>query len=355
MNFYQWISGVVHLKKGIRQMKNKNGIAVFGMFFLAAIMVGTYGLIKCPEQLYILIGGGISVLITGALFCVSVVNYREQTHKEFLSVLKDSIERVEQAQIEMAKTQKENVEKLTGKISEIKSQIAEGDQVLGDRILDESEGIQNALEEQVSVLLEGFKEIEARTTKLLIKHDTENIGKLAAYNKKYVLYLSDALKNITVSARPTRKKKAEASVPAERAQESIPVMQTEETVVKAEEMPVMEEVPAAEAPVVEVSAMEAGEDPNKQLSPEEIAALFAGTGSEEKKEEPEEAPVAEVNEDPNKQLSPEEIAALFASAGSTEEAPEEPVVETPLVPELDGDPNKQLSPDEIAALFANLG
>lgn len=71
-------------------------------------------------------------------------------------------------------------------------------------------------------------------------------------------------------------------------------------------------------------------DPNKQLSPDEIAALFAqaAPASEpepaydepdislddiinDKAEEP--APTAIVSDDSNKQLSPEEIAALFAS------------------------------------------
>ncbi len=74
--------------------------------------------------------------------------------------------------------------------------------------------------------------------------------------------------------------------------------------------------------------------------------------------------------DPNKQLSPDEIAAMFANADSiaepAPEAVEEPVVdsepeviaepaaeEVPPMPDL-SDPNKKLSPDEIAALIANL-
>ena len=74
--------------------------------------------------------------------------------------------------------------------------------------------------------------------------------------------------------------------------------------------------------------------------------------------------------DPNKQLSPDEIAAMFANADSiaepASEAVDEPVVdsepevvaepaaeEVPPMPDL-SDPNKKLSPDEIAALIANL-
>ena len=93
-----------------------------------------------------------------------------------------------------------------------------------------------------------------------------------------------------------------------------------------------------------------GNDPNKQLSPDEIAALFASAEPTPKKEE---KPVAEpvistpVSSDPNKQLSADEIAALFAAA---EPAPKkEPVNVQP----VSNDPNKQLTPDEIAALFAS--
>ena len=74
--------------------------------------------------------------------------------------------------------------------------------------------------------------------------------------------------------------------------------------------------------------------------------------------------------DPNKTLSPDEIAALFANmpdnAPKEEEKPveAEPIVEEvpqeqpateekPPMPDL-SDPNKTLSPDEIAALFANM-
>ena len=105
--------------------------------------------------------------------------------------------------------------------------------------------------------------------------------------------------------------------------------------------PVAEPEPVAVTPV--------SDDPNKQLSPDEIAALFAAAAP---KEEPKvEEPVAEtpVSDDPNKQLSPDEIAALFAAAAPKEEPKvEEPVAVTP----VSDDPNKQLSPDEIAALFA---
>lgn len=119
-------------------------------------------------------------------------------------------------------------------------------------------------------------------------------------------------------------------------------------------------------------------NPNDMLSPDEIAALFAATEpTPDKKEEasftptftvvgksePEEEISFETNiptdintldENPNKQLSPDEIAALFAAA---DPAPKKEVPKNTEAAATNpsADSNKNLSPDEIAALFASLG
>ncbi|MDD6039382.1 MAG: hypothetical protein PUD20_11400 [bacterium] len=139
----------------------------------------------------------------------------------------------------------------------------------------------------------------------------------------------------------------------------------------AEEEPVAEEVP----PMPDLS------DPNKMMSADDIAALFANMGessAQESASEAEEIPVVEEEpvaeevppmpdlSDPNKMMSADDIAALFANMGessaqeSAPEAAEIPVVEeepvaeeVPPMPDL-SDPNKMMSPDDIAALFANL-
>ncbi len=112
------------------------------------------------------------------------------------------------------------------------------------------------------------------------------------------------------------------------------------------------------------------DDPNRQLSADEIAALFAAADPSPKKEEPvvEATPAAPVADDPNRQLSPDEIAALFAASEPTPKSDEEARIEeqkmdealaaqttAPTVTPVSDDSNKQLSPDEIAALFASLG
>lgn len=159
----------------------------------------------------------------------------------------------------------------------------------------------------------------------------------------------------------------------------------------AEPEPVAEPEPEPEPVVEELPPMPDLSDPNKMMSPDDIAALLANMSAESAvvadevaepepiaEPEPEPEPVAEEASpmpdlsDPNKMMSPDEIEALLASMAAdtasaaslpdveevTEEEPElveEPVEEEkPPMPDL-SDPNRQMSPDEIAALFANLG
>ena len=168
--------------------------------------------------------------------------------------------------------------------------------------------------------------------------------------------------------------------------------------------PVVEPSPAAEEAVADTT----NSDPNRQLSADEIAALFASAnaGATEPESEPAEevitepvteaphvpepepvvepSPAAEeavadtTNSDPNRQLSADEIAALFASAnaGATEPESEpaeevitEPVTDAPQAPEPEpvseaepvkspvvdlNNTNRNLTPDEIAALFSSM-
>lgn len=121
---------------------------------------------------------------------------------------------------------------------------------------------------------------------------------------------------------------------------------------------IMEKKPLDEAIVMEESPVEqpASEpvisDPNKPMSPDDIAALLASTAeqnSSESKPEP-------VISDPNRPMSPEDIAALIANT-ETEDLPEETKKfeeeEKPSMPDM-SDPNKPMSPDDIAALIANM-
>ena len=122
----------------------------------------------------------------------------------------------------------------------------------------------------------------------------------------------------------------------------------EESIEEAEELvepdPIPEDAIVEEAndenlPEEELSPMPDLSDPNRAMSPDEIAALFADMGNDDNADKAGE-PVEET-------VEPEDIPEPI-------EEPEA-VKEAPLQPEEPADPNKALSPDEIAALFASMG
>ena len=141
--------------------------------------------------------------------------------------------------------------------------------------------------------------------------------------------------------------KPEEEPPIMAADEIIPP-DPEESIEEAEELvepdPIPEDAIVEEAndenlPEEELSPMPDLSDPNRAMSPDEIAALFANMGNDDNADKAGE-PVEET-------VEPEDIP----------EPVEEPeaVKEAPLQPEEPADPNKALSPDEIAALFASMG
>lgn len=175
---------------------------------------------------------------------------------------------------------------------------------------------------------------------------------------------ADEIAALFAAADPTPKKE-DPVIEGEKEEPFTPTF----TVVGKSTDPVAE--PEEPAKVATIGDVIASDDPNRQLSADEIAALFAAADPAPKKEEPvaAEAPTTPVTDDPNRQLSPDEIAALFAASEPTPKSDEEARIEeqkmdealaaqsaaAPTVTPVSDDPNKQLSPDEIAALFASLG
>ena len=141
--------------------------------------------------------------------------------------------------------------------------------------------------------------------------------------------------------------KPEEEPPVMAADEIIPP-DPEEAIEEAEELvepdPIPEEAIVEEAddenlPEEELPPMPDLSDPNRSMSPDEIAALFANMGNDNNADK--------VEEPAEETVEPEDIPEPI-------EEPEA-VKEAPLQPEEPADPNKALSPDEIAALFASMG
>lgn len=149
--------------------------------------------------------------------------------------------------------------------------------------------------------------------------------------------------------------------------EPLPDLMEEPESVEAEEEPVVDTeleplMPEEPEPEIESAAESAAEpeieelppepdlsDPNKMMSPDDIAALLASINSEAAAE-PEvvaDEVAADIPDEPVGQ--PEVLDTQIVS-----EPEQETATDASPMPDL-SDPNKVMSPDEIAALFANLG
>ena len=299
-----------------------------------------------------------------------------------------------------------------------------------EQLMETFEQLENKLKESNDFIIESQKNVIYDNLKdIMEKHQV-----LSDSIKDMEIRLSQAITanpiqftaNVEVPKQPTDAPQAAPAMEAipepepvqanesEQIPEPIPVNEPEPVVETPHVPEPVSEIPHVPEPVVEPSpAAEAvadttDSDPNRQLSADEIAALFASanagaTEPESKPAEkvitepvtetphvPEPEPVVEpgpaaeeavadtTDSDPNRQLSADEIAALFASAnaGATEPESEpaekvitEPVTEAPQAPEPEpvsepepvkspvvdlNNTNRNLTPDEIAALFSSM-
>ena len=134
-----------------------------------------------------------------------------------------------------------------------------------------------------------------------------------------------------------------------------------EPAIEAEEEPAIEdEAEATPEPVPVVTPV--SDDPNHVMTPDEIAAMFAGASTAESQveAEPIAEPVVEETAEAEPVIEAEAEPAIEAEAepeAVIEEKAAEPVEEKAAtsVPDLsNNDPNKMLTPEEIEKLFANL-
>ena len=452
---------VYHRGKENQMQEKKNNaklqIVFSGLGLALVFILELYAMINLPEQ-FIVIGLLGVVLLAGLYVLIRAImafQAQKEVHREEQY---DSIFKSEKASYLMLKKYFEEIEdklEVIEKLSKLPTDEIVGTQkgigkVIINRsrenaeaiinsneiVMDEMKEIKGAIDSRNEALLGSCKSMNDDTVQQILLKQQDLLLEL----KNMELHLSNAImqsqKNVApaaVYAAPVMQQAPapapvvepaveeptpvveepepiiEEPAPEPVVEEAAPVIEEPEPVVEEPE-PIIEE-PAPEpvveevAPVIEEPTPAAApepdlSDPNKQLSPDEIAALFASMSdngadktSEPVVEEPapvveepepvveEAAPVIEEPEpvveepapvveepapaaapkpdlsDPNKQLSPDEIAALFASMTDevTDSAPQPAVEEPPKAPEADlSDPNRQLSPDEIAALFSSM-
>ncbi len=332
---------------------------VFSGLGLALIFIlELYAMINMPEQ-FIVIGLLGVVLLAGLYVLIRAIMAFQAQKETRREEQYDSIFKSEKASYLMLKKYFEEIEdklEVIEKLSKLPTDEIVGTQkgigkVIINRsrenaeaiinsneiVLDEMKEIKNAIDSKNEALLGSCKSMNDDTVQQILLKQQDLLLEL----KNMELHLSNAImqsqKNVAPAAVYAAPVMQQAPAPAPVAE---PVIE-EPTPVMAEPEPIVEELePVVEEPEPIV------EEPTPVV--EEPAPVV---------EEPTPAAPEVDLSDPNKQLSPDEIAALFASMTDevTDSAPQPAVKETPKAPEVDlSDPNRQLSPDEIAALFSSM-
>lgn len=245
--------------------------------------------------------------------------------------------------------------------------------VVINRSKENAEALLNANEQVMEKLYELEERLDGVSKEILDEQreiGTNNISQMLLKQQDLVMSLKDMELRLNGAILSSQKVVAQTPVMAapvmtpssvqitESVTDSAPVV--EEVPVMEEEIPMVEETPVMEEeiPVVEETLVMEEEIPVVEEIPmvEEEISVVEETPVVDEAEVP---PMPDLS-DPNKSLSADEIAALFANmagedANPVEPEPEpEPVEEAkPEMPDL-SDPNKVMSPDEIAALIANL-
>ena len=373
---------VYHRGKENQMQEKKNNaklqIVFSGLGLALVFILELYAMINLPEQ-FIVIGLLGVVLLAGLYVLIRAImafQAQKEVHREEQY---DSIFKSEKASYLMLKKYFEEIEdklEVIEKLSKLPTDEIVGTQkgigkVIINRsrenaeaiinsneiVMDEMKEIKGAIDSRNEALLDSCKSMNDDTVQQILLKQQDLLLEL----KNMELHLSNAImqsqKNVAPAAVYAAPVMQQAPAPAPVAEpvveEPMPVVEEPEPIIEepAPE-PVVEEV----APVVEEPAPAAApepdlSDPNKQLSPDEIAALFASMSDNgaDKTPEPVVEEPAPVIEEPEPVV--EEAAPVIEEPEPVVEEPA-PVIEEPApaaAPEPDlSDPNKQLSPDEIA-------
>ena len=365
---------VYHRGKENQMQEKKNNaklqIVFSGLGLALVFILELYAMINLPEQ-FIVIGLLGVVLLAGLYVLIRAImafQAQKEVHREEQY---DSIFKSEKASYLMLKKYFEEIEdklEVIEKLSKLPTDEIVGTQkgigkVIINRsrenaeaiinsneiVMDEMKEIKGAIDSRNEALLDSCKSMNDDTVQQILLKQQDLLLEL----KNMELHLSNAImqsqKNVAPAAVYAAPVMQQAPAPAPVAEpaveEPMPVVEEPEPII---EEPAPEPVVEEAAPVIE-EPEPIIEEPAPEPVVEEAAPVV---------EEPAPAAAPEPDlSDPNKQLSPDEIAALFASMTDevTDSAPQPAVEEPPKAPEADlSDPNRQLSPDEIAALFSSM-
>jgi hypothetical protein len=397
---------------------------VFSAMLLGLIfMVQLYSMINMPEQLVII--GLLGVLLLLALYVLirsvtTEINAKQERREEQYDsifkaekasylMLKKYFEEIEDTLEYIEKTSKVPTEEIVGTQKGIGKAIinrsrenAEAVISSNDQLVERMDEFNKLIEDNRAQIIETYRELGENNLQQMVMKQQDLIVNLKDMELRLNNAIMQSQKVIAASApvmtAPIMQQAAPQMIPEPVAQPQPVVEPSVEKMPEPIPEPVVEAIPEPE-PVVEAISepepipdpvaeavlepepiaeekppMPDLSDPNKVMSPDDIAALLANMPDDsesatEAEPEPEAIPEPAVEEkppmpdlsDPNKMMSPDDIEALLASmsvdsipAEEPEPIPEPPVEEKPPMPDL-SDPNKKMSADDIAALFAAMG
>ena len=373
-------------------MKRESKCILLAICFLGIFVEELYFCQVYQNSPFIVAGGMAVLLVVAFLLLQNLLQLREQWQTERAAAQEELWKRLVG---ELSNKKEDNVPKLNN-VEKFEKAIYVSLQQGGKMIQEEFEKLDQHLAGDFEALREQIKESAERNAKIDVKYGRENTKSLMVFQKKafdnVVSGMEEMVKEISsmteqlncsvteirqamqefpvgmpvsstsfpaVSAVEEPKEAVledsiseeviqeelnlEETVPEEAVQEELNLEETVPEEVVQEELNLEEIMP--EEPTQEEVKEELALDPNRMMTPEEIAALVAGGSAteESKVEEVKEEPAA----DPNRMMTPEEIAALVAGGSATEEPKVEEVKEEPAP-----DPNRMMTPEEIAALIA---
>lgn len=361
-------------------MKKDKSVIYFGLFFTASILAEVY----CIIEKINIIGVSVIVLIAAGLFMDSLRNEKDKAEERMEASVQTKLEEIEKIQkalyvqaernakavreclINLRNTENQTAQKIidnqlkTAKLiiknnREDLKKVTYIGKISNEKIIGVlNKNTDKMIEEQVKLYRNGnyiaAPQMEPADTPTAIEtlssEPLEEVSHTAAGEiqedtaPKISLDMSpEEMMAMLVSDEEPQKEEEEEQEPV-KIEEPV---KAEEPEVEAEE-PIKIEEPAVEA-----------ESSNRQMSPDEIAAMFASTETAEEQKKEEDIK-EEAAADPNAQMSQDDIAAMFAALGNDNGAEEnkEPEEAAPAA-NTASDPDHAMSPEEIAALFASIG
>lgn len=357
---------------------------IFSSILLTLIfLVEIYAMINAPGQFIVI--GIVGVLFIACLYVlIQAIMMRIDMKKQEEIERYENLFKSEKATYLMLKKYFSEIEdklNLIEKTSKVPTEEIVGTQKgIGKVLISRSRENAEAIMSSNEILIDRFDQFEdvmgENNDKIIASYKNvsdEHVNQLMMKQQDIIMSLKDMELRLNSAIMQSQKVVAAPQIVAAPVAAAMPapaVVAAPEAVSIPESAPVMETAPVPEMePVVEETIIEEKileeetieeEIAEEEISDDEINALLNDISSavEELPVEEEKPPMPDLS-DPNKMMSPDDIAALLANMGGDEAPAEDPAPEpepAPAAPEIDlSDPNKQLSADEIAALFATMG